>query len=1008
MAVITGNTFDNSLAGTAADDDISALGGNDIVRGGGGNDLINGGEGADDLQGEAGNDIVHGGNGDDSLGEYYQEGVGGSDELYGDAGNDQIIYFNTLPNSATHSLLDGGSGEDVLRFVGNITLFGSGSGSVEMVGGADNDRFVTSGGAAVTIDAGTGDDFVQLAHWGTQYEIALGAGSDIVSVVTSAAISIPAIVITDFAAGDAGDALALSSFLSERFNLAPNANPFTNGRLNLVQRGADAVLQANGLTQSGGLVDFIILKNVLASTLTAHNLGGYSQDGSAAAVVSFTGTAAADNRNGNSGNDLLQGLGGADWLYGGAGNDRIEGGDGNDKLVGDLGDDLIYGGTGDDEIISQYGVDKIFGEGGRDHISVELSWSAIPNLGIEVDGGDDDDFLHFSDLMELSTATIVGGSGNDAISTNGGLAVEIDAGSGDDMVQVVMFSGTTNITLGTGGDRLDLLGSTGFTGQERSFTVEDFAVGNSGDTMKFYFMYAIADNWSDGANPFSAKYLRLAQSGNDTLLLLDSRGEGKFFSLLGRFENVTASQLNLFNLGFAPGQIAVAGGIGADAIYGSFGADQLMGMAGNDTLTGGGGLDQLWGGTGDDTYFVDGDDLVFEGAGEGFDTVYTSASFNLTAGSRVEVVGTANWRLTDALRIAGNEFNNAIIANSGNNTLYGGGGDDSIRGLDGNDFIDGQSGTDFLIGGLGNDTYFVDGLDTVEEAAGEGYDTVYAHTSYTLVASSEVEMLATVDYRLTTTMSLSGNQLNNNIVGNNGNNILDGRAGDDSILGLAGNDILIGGGGVDYMIGGEGDDIYYVTSGDTAEEAAGQGYDAAYAETSFVLTGGSAVELLGTLDYRKTDALDLTGNDLDQSIVGNNGANTLRGLGGTDSLNGLDGADVIDGGAGQDMLTGGAGADVFRFSAAAHSSAGAADRIADFATGLDKIDLSAIDARPGTAGDDAFAFIGSEAFSGVAGQLRVHVSGGDAHIYGDLDGNGVADFEIVINGSAPAATDFFF
>lgn len=1009
MPVITGTTADNNLTGTALDDDISALAGNDTVRGGGGNDDIDGGEGDDILEGEAGDDVIHGGNGNDNLGEYYQSGSGGSDQLYGDAGNDSFVYFNTVLTAATHSVLDGGTGEDAITFAGSIAHQYPGDlvglESVELIGGADNDRILASGGGTVTVDAGTGDDLVQLAHWGTDYTVSLGAGSDILGVTTSMAVSIPAIVVTDFAVGEAGDALALSSLLTQRFVFGADTNPFASDYLRLVQRGADTVLQAKGMVTGAGFVDFIILENVVASTLTAHNLGGYAPDGSAAPVIAFAGSAAADYRMGNSGDDVLQGLGGADWLYGGAGNDRIEGGDGNDRLTGELGDDLVYGGAGNDEIISEFGADQLFGEGGRDSISVELSWSSVAVDGIVVDGGEDADFIRFSDGSQLGSGTIIGGAGDDAISVNGGRSLEIDAGSGNDLVQVTLFKGDTSITLGTGADQLDILGVDTPDGN-KSFTVEDFTVGNAGDRMAFYFMYSIVGDWDPTANPFSANYLRLAQSGSDTLLLLDARGEGKFFSLVGRFADVNAAQLTQFNLGYAPGQIAIAGGDGADQLTGTAIADELVGLGGNDFLSGGGGADRLEGGLGDDTYFVEGDDLVFEGAGEGFDSVYTSTSFNLTAGSRVEVVATADWRLTDALRIAGNEMDNAVTGNRGNNTLYGGGGDDSIRGLDGNDFIDGQGGTDYLIGGTGDDTYFVDGLDTVQEAAGEGYDTLYAHTSYTLVASSEVEMLATVDYRLTTTLSLSGNQLNNSIVGNNGNNILDGRAGDDTLRSLGGNDILIGGGGVDYMIGGEGDDIYYVNSGDTVDEAAGQGSDTAYSETSYALTGGSSVELLATADYRRTDALDLAGNDLNQSIIGNNGANTLRGLGGADSINGLDGADVIDGGAGQDHLTGGAGGDVFRFSAASHSSIGATDRIADFVSGVDKIDLSAIDARSGSAGDDAFSFIGGDAFGGVAGELRVQASGGETYVYGDLDGDRIADFAIVINGSTPAGLDF--
>ena len=74
---------------------------------------------------------------------------------------------------------------------------------------------------------------------------------------------------------------------------------------------------------------------------------------------------------------------------------------------------------------------------------------------------------------------------------------------------------------------------------------------------------------------------------------------------------------------------------------------------------------------------------------------------------------------------------------------------------------------------------------------------------------------------------------------------------------------------------------------------------------------------------------------------------------------------MLNGGAGADVLTGGAGADVFRFSALTDSTVavGGRDTIRDFVSG-DKIDLHLIDANASLAGDQAFGFIGTNAFSG--------------------------------------------
>ena len=84
-----------------------------------------------------------------------------------------------------------------------------------------------------------------------------------------------------------------------------------------------------------------------------------------------------------------------------------------------------------------------------------------------------------------------------------------------------------------------------------------------------------------------------------------------------------------------------------------------------------------------------------------------------------------------------------------------------------------------------------------------------------------------------------------------------------------------------------------------------------------------------------------------------------------------------------------------------------ADTIVDLVRGADKIDLSAIDAIAGTSANDGFAFIGTEAFHNIAGELRYQQDASELRIQGDLDGNGVADFEIFIrDNTILTSTDF--
>jgi serralysin len=125
------------------------------------------------------------------------------------------------------------------------------------------------------------------------------------------------------------------------------------------------------------------------------------------------------------------------------------------------------------------------------------------------------------------------------------------------------------------------------------------------------------------------------------------------------------------------------------------------------------------------------------------------------------------------------------------------------------------------------------------------------------------------------------------------------------------------------------------------------------------------------------------------------------------------GNDVLIGNQAANRLTGGGGADSFRLMFASDSAPGAADTIADFLRGTDKIDLSFLDGLSNRSGDQSFEFIGTGAFSADAGkavgQVRYEVSGGAVHVFGDTNADGVADFQLILSGqTAIAQTDFNF
>jgi hypothetical protein len=147
-----------------------------------------------------------------------------------------------------------------------------------------------------------------------------------------------------------------------------------------------------------------------------------------------------------------------------------------------------------------------------------------------------------------------------------------------------------------------------------------------------------------------------------------------------------------------------------------------------------------------------------------------------------------------------------------------------------------------------------------------------------------------------------------------------------------------------------------------------------------------------------SQANTLNGSYEEDSISGLGGNDTLRGLAAADVLDGGDGADRLIGGAGADMLTGGLKADIFEFETLSDSTIAASDRILDFNRSQgDKIELVDIDANSVLGGNQAFSFIGTAAFSNVAGQLRYFQQDGDTFVAGDVNGDGAADFQLVLD-----------
>lgn len=510
------------------------------------------------------------------------------------------------------------------------------------------------------------------------------------------------------------------------------------------------------------------------------------------------------------------------------------------------------------------------------------------------------------------------------------------------------------------------------------------------------------------------------------------------------------------------GEDTLSGGDGADRLEGGIGNDRLDGGAGVDLVSGGDGDDifrlerpadivagdRYVGGTGQDVLLIaaDGIDLTHAVIGadiEDLSSAYDprlAREFGVRIGAAqlsgfthiscpeitITTAGYADLRGAELyarvfnlevggirLNLAGTFWGNEITGSAGADVVIGGDGQNMMEGGDGNDrltggaeqdTLDGGSGSDILsggdyrdyltgglgadrlYGGAGDDFYYVDeAADYVVELADSGYDQVFSTANYRL--RNGVERL-----ELTGEGAINGvgNGLANVVVGNDAANILDGAGGADAMVGGAGNDI--------YIVDNVGDDV--------VESGPEEDLDIVRSSVSYSIAWDAHVESLVLTGARAARA---TGNFWDNRLVGNVAANVLLGDDGQDSLVGGGGNDVLDGGRLPDTLSGGEGADRFTFGFGYPTGRQLADVILDFSRGEgDLIDLRQIDADQNSVDiNQAFRFVGTDAFSRRAGELRYEISGNSTWLEGDLDGNGDADFSVRLVGAHDlVATDF--
>ncbi|NHZ92960.1 type I secretion C-terminal target domain-containing protein [Massilia sp. CCM 8733] len=680
---------------------------------------------------------------------------------------------------------------------------------------------------------------------------------------------------------------------------------------------SNAVLQASPVTTlaapgdnlQGSSGDDILYGSQLNDTISGNGgsdrMWGYAGDDYITSNDPDDVSAGYDVLYGFDGNDTLLGGRGSDELNGHLGNDFADGGAGNDQLKGELGNDTLHGGAGHDTLNDYEGRDLLTGGAGVDLLYSERGGSAV------LDGGDGNDAL-----LGDGQDTFSGGAGNDRITlrtrANEALATTVaDGGDGNDLFSVSFLNqGTARVSGGAGRDVYQLERASGPAG----YVVTDFVAGPEGDRIDVSRLLAGID--LSLGDPFSSArgYLKLVQSGADTLLQFDAdgaKGSASGFKTVLRLEGVAAeavaasiSTSQITADGIDDGETFIGderndgiigshlndryeGNGGGDSFYAGAGNDTVLGGDGSDGISGGEGNDQLDGGEGDDTVDGgDGSDTVLGGAGND----KLSADY---AGHSLLDGGDGNDTLT-----AGSGYQPSKL---GSVQLSGGAGDDRLE------IWDGAPGVTLTAsGGSGRDTFYLwttgyadstptvivndfsvgaenDVIDLYMLSVGSGYpgnpfgadgylrleqrgaDTVLRHDGDG-AADPQNPLRDIMVLRNVNAASLTSAHFKQGydpLIGFAGG-VLTGTEGADSIQGAERAEHLIGLGGNDTLLGGAGNDL---------------------------LEGGADDDLL-------------QGGNGNDSLFGGSGNNTLAGEAGNDSIVGGFGKDVITGGAGDDILAG--------------------------------------------------------------------------------------------------------
>jgi trimeric autotransporter adhesin len=514
---------------------------------------------------------------------------------------------------------------------------------------------------------------------------------------------------------------------------------------------------------AGGGLDTVLIADVYSAPAHVENLT--LLPGAALAVGNELGNRIVGNDDAFNG---LEGLGGNDTIIGGKGVDQIVGDEGNDSLDGGDGDDEFFGLTGKDTMIGGAGNDSFdiddTGDlviealgGGVDHVqsSIDYTLSAnVENLSLYAD-------LHIDGKGNGLNNTLWGSYGNNVLDGGAGADTMIGANGNDtyvvdssgDIVEEILFD-----DFATGYDTVQSLISFNLTADgdrvkgdlEALFLTGTAAINGTGNALGNTITGNGAANTltgldgNDRLDGGAGADKLIGGKGNDTYTIdnafdtvVDDGGDkydavrstiGVNLAVVGGGQIEDAYLLGtaaINAVGNGNGNLMM-GNSANNKLTGDGGNDTLYGVDGNDTLEGGSGADVLLGGKGDDHYYAGGGDTVVEVGGSGSDTVFASASFDLSTSSKGDVEDLTLLMGAGGIDGTGNGLANLITGNDSNNLLMGLDGKDTLLGGNGNDTVNGGLGDDSLAGFFGDDVYDGGaGTNTLNlGAAGAGNETI--------------------------------------------------------------------------------------------------------------------------------------------------------------------------------------------------------------------------------------------------------------------------------------------